>query len=976
MNTVTRLFRRLFPLLALLLLLSGACASASPVYRVGYRQVPGYFTRDEQGLYHGIFFDYLEHLSVYANCQFVYVPLDGGFDGPEAFERQNLDMMIGVVGKGDNRLLYSAHTLATPMAQLSLARGASLSDALRLGYYAPDYSAPSIRRTLRYFLPQADIILVPFNTPAEFSSAIENQSINGVINDSLHTPDSFTPALNLQRVSSCLVFPNNAHGREIKEIFDNAANLMLATSPYLRDTLANQYAQSGLPLLLTPEEKEYLSQHRHFTAYASADQRPFSYFVDGQHRGIVHDILTQIEHDLGITIDVQQAPSEEDWTQQDFSLSQKDLYADVYLDFNLSHEDKLFLTLPYIRLNYVHVTRRGNKLPQSPTVAAVKMDGATRDYIQKNFPAESIQYYDTPEEALKAVDRGAADLAFIKALTAQPLITDLGLYRLNVSSSIDYTHGFSLGVNKQASPILVHILNKEIAHLSSSTVQSIVTRQTEETMPPFSLRALFYRYPAESFVIILAVFLLTLLLTSAYIHMRQRHAQELLRMAYIEPTSGLHNLRWFKKKLPGAIERSARERADGRLILLSISIKHIEYYKMIRSIELLLLSFRQTIRRLQKELGFFRLYAISDDVARFYVLLSLPVGETPENAARELAVHASVMPVGKVMTRFSFHIGIVRIPPKGPLHEPDIEKLIAQLDAAQLTAVNRGQEILLYDDRFQQAMQYKRQLDDLLPQALIRQEFEVWYQPKYDLNTQRPVGAEALVRWRSRELGFLMPAKFIDYAEKSGFAIQLDYYMLGHVCRFQQARLRAGLPLLPVSVNQSALHIAESGYLEKMQQILQAYELPPGAIDLELTETAFVDFHTQDAREGALHLLNGLKDAGYTTSMDDFCTGYSSIAMLRSLPMDTMKIDRSILLAAENDHRSETILFNVIKLGHDLGMNVLCEGIETREQEQLLLRHGCFLGQGFLFAKPMPQDDYTAFLEKHLASPETPEEEA
>lgn len=971
-----RLFRRLLPLLALLMLLSGVCASAAPAYRVGYRQIPGYFTRDKQGHYQGIFFDYLEHLSVYANCQFVYVPIDHeSDDDPAVFSRQQLDMIIGVAGKADKRFLYSTHNLATPMAQISLAQGTSLSDALHLGYYAPDYPAPTVQQMLRRFFPRPDVSLVPLSSPSAFDEATEDGSINGIINDTLHPVPDFTPALNLQRLSSCLVFPNNARGREAKETFDLATDLMLATSPYLRDTLANQYAQSGLPLLLTPEEKEYLAQHRHFTAYASADQRPFSYFVDGQHRGIVHDILTQIEHDLGITIDVQQAPAEKDWMQEGFSLDDKDLYADVYQDFNYAHEEKLYLTLPYIHLNYVHVTRRGKKLPRTPIVAAVKNDGATRDYVQKNFPAESIQTYDTPAEALKAVDREAADLAIVKALTAQPLINEHSLYRLVVRPSIDYTHGFSLGVNKQASPILVRILNKEIAHLSSSTVQSIVTRQTEEK-DPFSLWAIFYRYPTESLVIILTVFLLTSLLASAYIHMRQRHAQELLRMTYIEPSSGLHNLRWFKKKLPAAVESCGSDRAEGRLALLSISIKHAEYYKTNRSFNLLLKSIRQTILRLQEELSFLRIYAISDDVARFYVLLCLPAGETPENAAREIAAHASVMPVGKVLTRFAFHIGIVRIPPGGLLNAPEVEKLIAHLDAAQLTAVNRDQEILLYDDSFQKTMNYEKQLDDLLPQALIRQEFEVWYQPKYDLKTQRPVGAEALVRWRSHELGFLMPGKFIDYAEKNGFAIQLDYYMLGHVCRFQQARLRAGLPLLPVSVNQSALHITESGYLEKMKQVLQAYELPPGAIDLELTETAFVDFHTQNAREGALHLLNGLKDAGYTTSMDDFCTGYSSIAMLRSLPMDTMKIDRSILLAAENDHRSETILLNVIKLGHDLGMNMLCEGIETEAQEQLLLRHGCALGQGFLFARPMPQDDYTAFLEKHLASPEKPEEKA
>ena len=222
------------------------------------------------------------------------------------------------------------------------------------------------------------------------------------------------------------------------------------------------------------------------------------------------------------------------------------------------------------------------------------------------------------------------------------------------------------------------------------------------------------------------------------------------------------------------------------------------------------------------------------------------------------------------------------------------------------------------------------------------------------------------MRWQSPELGLLTPGRFIDYFERIGLAIRLDYYMLGHVARFLEDRLRRQRPVVPISVNQSALHLSEGDYLKKMKETADAYRLPRALIDLELTETAFIDFKTKEARTNARHIIDELKAYGYATSMDDFCTGYSSIAMLQTLTMDTMKIDRSILLAAERDPRAAAILESVIQLGRSLGMHVLTEGIETPEQEALLRRLGCAYGQGYLYAKPMPQEEFERFLETHL----------
>ncbi len=157
----------------------------------------------------------------------------------------------------------------------------------------------------------------------------------------------------------------------------------------------------------------------------------------------------------------------------------------------------------------------------------------------------------------------------------------------------------------------------------------------------------------------------------------------------------------------------------------------------------------------------------------------------------------------------------------------------------------------------------------------------------------------------------------------------------------------------------------EAGYVKRMGEIQSLYPLPHGAVELELTETAFIDYDTKTEGADAPSIVAALREMGYAIAMDDFCTGYSSISMLQRLPMDIMKIDRAMLLASENSPRGQKILRNVVNFGQSLDMLVLCEGIETPAQEEMLLRNGCSYGQGFLFSKPMPNEKYPDFVNEH-----------
>ena len=537
-----------------------------------------------------------------------------------------------------------------------------------------------------------------------------------------------------------------------------------------------------------------------------------------------------------------------------------------------------------------------------------------------------------------AVNSGQADITFAKSITVQADIHLGNYYNLYTNSNVVFSHDVSIAVSQKADPILIRILNKEITHIDPHQTSSIINRQVYTIQGRDTLPALIYRNPIGTLVCCSTLLLAIIIVLLLIMQLNKRHNEALYREAHYIKEVNMYNLRWFVNNLPANIDRYREEREHGKLFLLVLSAQHIAFLRELYTRKTFNQALLGLIQQARAQNDWLLTHAMSLDTVSLAVLCRLPAGFTMEQAAAKLAQDASTCSAA------------------------------ALLDNAMLAyaeSVSHDKEISTYNTSLRERLLYRKQMEDLMGKALKNGEFQVYLQPKYDIETQTIVAAEALVRWQSPELGFLMPAKFMHLFEHNGFAVQLDYYMLETVCQYQQERLARGEAIVPIAVNQSGLHITEENYLAHMQDIADKYQLPNGSIELELTETAFIDYSANDARYDAATIVAQLRHMGFCLSMDDFCTGYSSIAMLQNLPMDVMKIDRTMLLAAEKSPRSLTILRHIVELGKSLNMKVLTEGIETRQQEKLLLAIGCRFGQGFLFARPMPLANFAAFLEKH-----------
>ena len=443
------------------------------------------------------------------------------------------------------------------------------------------------------------------------------------------------------------------------------------------------------------------------------------------------------------------------------------------------------------------------------------------------------------------------------------------------------------------------------------------------------------------------------------VEVRERE-KENYRLAYTNRLTELPNFGWFEKEIPEIIKKSPLERKAGAFFIIKMKSQRLESLKSTYDRDLIVKGIVELMEKLRENNPWVRELSISSEMSQLYLLGCLPEGLSFAEAGVKLVRDGASMQVGRYTFRMNYSAGIAIVPTTGIF---DIVALMNQADTARVAATDKGKTVGIYDEQIQKKKLLQKNIEDLAPKALDNGEFQVWLQPKYHLVKQETVGAEALVRWQSPELGFLMPSSFIDIFEKNGFIIELDYYMLEQAFKMQRERLDAGKRIIPISVNQSGLHASETKYLKRMRKLVDKYDLPAGSIDLEITETVFVDIEKQESRTKAVKSVNKLREMGFTVSMDDFCTGYSSIAMLQTLTMDVMKIDRAMLLASVHSERGRKLLRNVIDMGKSVEMDVLCEGIESREQETLLIESGCTFGQGFLYKKPMPAEEFFRFFD-------------
>ena len=333
-------------------------------------------------------------------------------------------------------------------------------------------------------------------------------------------------------------------------------------------------------------------------------------------------------------------------------------------------------------------------------------------------------------------------------------------------------------------------------------------------------------------------------------------------------------------------------------------------------------------------------------------------------AERQVGLVNRAFKVAEHELKISASVGIAIFPGNGG----NPQELLMNADAAMYHAKGMGKNgYSFFDVSMNTNARKQLQLLQDLRNAVEQQQFCLHYQPKFDALSGIPVGAEALLRWEHPQQGLLLPATFIELAEKTGLIIPIGEWVLNEACRQMRLWYAQGYEDWRIAVNLSALQFCHAGLVKSVATALDRHQLPANSLTLEITETTAMS----DA-DASMTVLQQLSDMGVDLSIDDFGTGYSSLMYLKRLPANELKIDRGFVRDLEHDGDDAAIVSAIVALGHALGLRIVAEGVETDVQQNFLTRLGCNSLQGYLLGHPLPAERFMADIQRaeELAVPD------
>ena len=602
----------------------------------------------------------------------------------------------------------------------------------------------------------------------------------------------------------------------------------------------------------------------------------------------------------------------------------------------------LLLTSPLMSADIYAVVRQADKnffARREHVIVAVNKDNPNYDaFLRDHYPNWRKIYYSNTKDCLRAVSDGVADCVLVSSYRYNNISRLCDRYRLTsyaMGSSVEYT--FAVAPGETA---LYSILAKAVGLVPESTINTALSYYTAEDAKLTLWDIILDNLPLVMCVTAAVVLVILVLLVRS---MRaEQKAKELISVTETDDLTGLYNRNFFFQYA----ERMYREHPGVPRDAIVLNIEQFHSIIALSGWELgnrVLRVLGSEIRAIANEAegiagrfgaDRFDIYCrnIYDYGTLFERLQSKLDTLTPNTSIR---LRMGVMPAQENLD---------------PVQQFDRART-----ACSMARGHYKEHLIIFDEKVrEQELRDQRLLNDLR-RALDNFELEVYYQPKYNIQTDPPqlVSAEALVRWQHPELGTLMPGDFIPLFERNGKIVEVDKYVWSHAARHIAGWQAQFGVKLPVSVNLSRVDLLDPTLESTLDGILAQNGLEHNMLMLEVTESAYTEHAEQ-----VILVLESLRKKGYTVEMDDFGTGYSSLHMLFSIPIDVLKIDRTFAQNLENDERSVQLVTLILGIAKELNVPAVVEGVETEGQLLRLKEMGCGIAQGYYFSRPLHPDEF------------------
>ncbi len=922
--------------------------SKNKTIKVGYIENYGIATDQNTSKKTGYIYDYLSEISMYTGWNYEYISCDSA-TGMAMLKNGQIDL-LGPMQKNEER----ASMFDYPDREMGIEYGSlyihkdnkdiyyedvEAFDGMRIG---TEKGISFIKRLDEYCERNNIKVTYVYTDQALLAEGLATKKFDAALSGSLmNIPNTNVVA----KISSDpYYFPTTKGNKEVLDDLNMAIDTILNKDAYFSERLNQKHYGSKLTTLspFTKQEIEFIKNNPKLNVAIESNRAPMEYLdkKSKTYKGINVGVLKEISTISGIEFNILPAKDREQ-SKEMFNNGQSDLMVGFNEQNNKSNSQ---LTIPFLQVPTMFIGRKNVNAQYAPSVAMPNLTCQTSIDVMDRFPQFQYINYGSRANVLESLRYGKEDFAFISSFAFDEIARQESIVDF-ITIFTDITSPLNIRVSNSIDSIALSILNKSIKQITPEKIDSIVFANTVHRVQyvPFSITL-----KENALLIIACVILFFAIVGLLIIHSNKRTKEKLKTLAYVDSLTGVSTLAKFYIDA----KQTLKVAKPLEYMLLHLDINNFKYINNTFGYDIgdkVLIAIMEHFKEIKDK---------NDLLARIgadnFVILTKTISseELLERFDLMCCVDDHLAHILPKRYSLAFSVGTYNIIDTTLETSSILDKANIARKSAKGSHINCITE---YTHDMDKQVEWEKEVTLSMQNALDNHEFEIYLQPKYRLKDEKIISAEALIRWNHPQKGLLPPGMFISLFEQNGFIQKVDFYVFEQICILisKWAECDLDIPPISISVNLSRVHLNNPHLVEDLLALTKKYNVSPNTIEIELTES--IVFLNSDL---LIEIMNNLKSEGFQISIDDFGSGYSSLNLLKDLPVDILKIDKTFLEEAADTNKGQSIIASIIEMTKKLNLTTVAEGVETKEQMVLLLDMGCDIAQGYYYAKPMPISEF------------------
>lgn len=964
-------YRMILLLLAMLLVTSNLCVykvnadeKKLKTVRVGFFAFDGYHNMDEYGNKSGYGYEVLQQMKRHEDWKYEYVGYDRSWnDMLTMLENGEIDMVTSA-GKSEERMKafdYSDYDIGHNSVILTVRADDDRYspgdhdqyDGMRIGLLYGNEK----NEKLDELAAERGFTYIPvfYDNTEELEHALqEGKDIDALLTSNLRRPENEKILEEFDAKGFYVIVKKGNH--ELMDEINHALIRMSNDDPQWKEKLRIKYYQLGMSndVTLSNEDTALIRQlneeNKVFTVLARPDNEPYSYLVDGKMCGIIPDLFSSMAAKAHISYEYLPIKTITQYWEA-FNGDVADFVLDATSSFQRAENLGMVNVGTYMStpISAVYRQRNENDLRKVSSVRELSKAVETFNSMPIEFKESA-----TFTQSIEWLQDGTCDIALLPSLRAEEFL--LADYRNQYMATVlsDRSISFSILVKQGEYPKLASLLAKICASVNTDDTERLMVKYRSDREHEVSLVTFFYSNPFFCFMVVAVVALSVVCALIITIRRKQELAernQQLIKtnefLLENDPLTGGFNGTGFLKE----IEKFRKKGHDlSKYTILFVDIKDFKAINEMvgrkRGDELLVLLYNTFNENFKPDIS---AKVEADHFAFFLSQEKRDFDLLKDTLTLEKDVDGNHLKIHCLCGIYEIEDG-----------EQPVEKMLYFARVARYFLTEDSAEpYKLFEPYMSHAYIDKAEVLTNYENGIKNKEFQVYYQPIVDVKTGKIASAEALVRWKRGD-SMISPGLFIPTLEKNGCISELDAYIEQSVYDFLLERKDSGKPVVPISVNLSGIDIKDKAFIDKLSEHSRRERLGAHLMRYELTETAYTDLE-----DSYISFIQKLKEGGTQFVLDDFGSGYSSFGMIQNYHFGILKIDMSFIRNMMHNDKVKVIVQTIISMCHQLGIKVVAEGVEHREESLLLNDMECDYIQGYYYSKPLCENDFVAYLDEH-----------